>query len=112
MLPDDGSWLCYFLLLLSVASYGATITSLGLAIATWVDRLGRAVTWCVTAYIGLVIGCKGDVAPNAGLFNLPFTDTIDCAALLEQARQSRRAAAPSQGPDSETLLSLLGDAGL
>jgi ABC-type transport system involved in multi-copper enzyme maturation permease subunit len=51
-----GHWSIYFLLLASVLAYGAAITSLGLAIATWVSRLGRAVTLCVTAYVILVIG--------------------------------------------------------
>ncbi len=53
---DDGSWIVYLLLLALVLAHGAAITSLGLAIATWVGRLGRAVACCVTAYIGLVIG--------------------------------------------------------
>jgi ABC-type transport system involved in multi-copper enzyme maturation permease subunit len=53
---EDGSWIVYLLLLALVLANGAAITSLGLAIATWVSRLGRAVAWCVTAYIGLVIG--------------------------------------------------------
>ena len=35
-----------------IAAYGAAITSLGLALATWVSRLGRAVALCVTAYVG------------------------------------------------------------
>ena len=42
-------------------AYGAAITSLGLALATWVSRLGRAIALCVTAYVGLVIGW-----PDAG----------------------------------------------
>ena len=37
-------------------AYGAAITSLGLALATWVSRLGRAIALCVTAYVALVIG--------------------------------------------------------
>ena len=39
------------LLLGLVLAYGAAITSLGLAAATWVRRLGRAVALCVTSYV-------------------------------------------------------------
>jgi ABC-type transport system involved in multi-copper enzyme maturation permease subunit len=56
LIPPDGSWLSYLLLLLSVAAYVATITSLGLAVATWVSRLGRAVAICVTVYVVFSIG--------------------------------------------------------
>jgi ABC-type transport system involved in multi-copper enzyme maturation permease subunit len=56
LLPDGGSWLSYSLLLLSVASYGAAITSLGLALATWVSRLGRAVALCVAVYVVFSVG--------------------------------------------------------
>jgi ABC-type transport system involved in multi-copper enzyme maturation permease subunit len=56
VVADGGSRIAYLLVLALVLAYGAAITSLGLAIATWVSRLGRAVALCVTAYIGLVIG--------------------------------------------------------
>lgn len=32
-------------------AYGAALTSLGLALATWVSRPGQAVAWCVTAFV-------------------------------------------------------------
>ncbi len=64
---DHGYWGNYLVLLGLVLGYGAVITSLGLALATWVSRLGRAIALCVTAYIGFVIGmplmlmlCLGD----------------------------------------------------
>ena len=44
---DHGHWSNYLVLLGLVLAYGATITSLGLALATWVSRLGRAVALCV-----------------------------------------------------------------
>jgi ABC-type transport system involved in multi-copper enzyme maturation permease subunit len=54
--PEDSGWLSYLWLLLSVAAYVAAITSLGLAMATWVGRLGRAVASCVTIYAVFSIG--------------------------------------------------------
>ncbi len=56
LLPAGGSGLSYLWLLLSVAAYVAAITSLGLAMATWVSRLGRAVAGCVTIYVVFSIG--------------------------------------------------------
>ena len=46
----------YIGLLGLISAYGASITSLGLALATWVSRLGRAVALCVAAYIVFSIG--------------------------------------------------------
>jgi hypothetical protein len=37
-------------------AYGAAVTSLGLALATWVSRLGRAVALAVAAYVFVCIG--------------------------------------------------------
>ena len=48
---DRGHWVGFGLLLGLVLAYGAAITSLGLAAATWVRRLGRAVALCVTSYV-------------------------------------------------------------
>ena len=39
-----------------ILAYAAAITSLGLALATWVSRLGRAVALCVSAYVAFSIG--------------------------------------------------------
>jgi hypothetical protein len=55
-----------------ILAYGAGITSLGLALATWVSRLGRAVAICVTTVVVLSIGwvfllmvlCQ----PNIGMY--------------------------------------------
>jgi ABC-type transport system involved in multi-copper enzyme maturation permease subunit len=64
---DHGYWGNYLILLGLLLGYGAVITSLGLALATWVGRLGRAIALCVTVYIAFVIGwpmllvlCNGD----------------------------------------------------
>jgi ABC-type transport system involved in multi-copper enzyme maturation permease subunit len=39
-----------------VLAYGAGITSLGLALATWISRLGRAVALCTAAYLFVSAG--------------------------------------------------------
>jgi len=52
----SGLWISYFLLLGLILAYIAAITSLGLALATWVSRLGRAVAVCVSAYAVFSIG--------------------------------------------------------
>ena len=55
LLVSSGRILSYFGLLFLISAYGAAITSLGLALATWVSRLGRAVALCVAAYVGFSI---------------------------------------------------------
>ncbi len=39
-----------------IIAQGAALASLGLALATWISRLGRAVTWTVSAFVGSLIG--------------------------------------------------------
>jgi ABC-type transport system involved in multi-copper enzyme maturation permease subunit len=53
---DGRFWGSYALLLGSIVANVAVIASLGLALATWVSRLGRAVALCVTVYLGFTIG--------------------------------------------------------
>jgi ABC-type transport system involved in multi-copper enzyme maturation permease subunit len=52
----SGNWKPLLALLGLVLASGAAITSLGLALATWVSRVGRAVALCVAAYVVFVIG--------------------------------------------------------
>ena len=56
LLWDGGSWVAYLLLLGLLLVYCAVTASLGLAVATWVSRLGRAVALCVTVVVGFSIG--------------------------------------------------------
>ena len=59
LLWDDGSWFGLFgycLLFALLLAYCVVIASLGLAIATWVSRLGRAVAICVSIVVGLSVG--------------------------------------------------------
>ena len=54
MVADGGIGLVLMIGL--ILAYAAAITSLGLAVATWVPRLGRVVTVCVMAYVLVAIG--------------------------------------------------------
>jgi ABC-type transport system involved in multi-copper enzyme maturation permease subunit len=56
LLLHAGTWSHYLLLIGVILGYGAVITSLGLALATWMSRLGRAIALCVTAYVVFSIG--------------------------------------------------------
>jgi ABC-type transport system involved in multi-copper enzyme maturation permease subunit len=48
---DSGRWIAYLNFLGLMLAYSAAIVSLGLALATWQSRLGRAVALCVAAYV-------------------------------------------------------------
>jgi ABC-type transport system involved in multi-copper enzyme maturation permease subunit len=56
VMTQSSNWIGYFLLLALILAYGAVMTSLGLALATWVSRLGHAVALCVSAYVTFSIG--------------------------------------------------------
>jgi ABC-type transport system involved in multi-copper enzyme maturation permease subunit len=60
-----GHWSGVVLVIGLVLAYGAMLTSLGLAIATWVPRLGRAVGLCVAAHVVVTVGWV--------MFALPLT---------------------------------------
>ena len=51
----DG-WIGLFLMICMTLSYAAAITSFGLAVATWIPRLGRVITICVLAYVLVAVG--------------------------------------------------------
>ncbi len=53
---ESALWINYLLFLTLILAYGAVITSLGLATATWVSHLGRAVALCVSIYVAGSIG--------------------------------------------------------
>ncbi len=63
----NGLWGHAWLLIFLVLAYGAAITSLGLALATWISRLGRAVALSVTAFVLVTVGWLFVVL----LFHLP-----------------------------------------
>ena len=66
LLVEGGSWMSYLALLGLVLAFGAAIASLGLALATWVSRLGRAVALCITAHIAWMVGWPFVVAVCVG----------------------------------------------
>jgi hypothetical protein len=51
-----GHWSGVALVTGLVVAYGAALTSLGLALATWVPHLGRAVGLCAAAHVGVTVG--------------------------------------------------------
>ena len=56
--PDAPAWmvaLAYLMPALIIAQ-GAAIASLGLALATWISRTGRAVAWTVSALVASIVG--------------------------------------------------------
>jgi ABC-type Na+ efflux pump permease subunit len=56
LVVEGGSWSRYVLLLGLILAYSVAIASLGLALATWINRLGRSVAICVTLCVGFSIG--------------------------------------------------------
>jgi len=56
MNKGDVSGLLVLLALGLVLAYGAVLTSLGLALATWIERQGRAAAWNATGFVLMTIG--------------------------------------------------------
>jgi ABC-type Na+ efflux pump permease subunit len=55
---DTGSAIALFLtglITLSILAYGAAVTSVGLALATWIRRPGRAAALCTAAFVVMVV---------------------------------------------------------
>jgi ABC-type transport system involved in multi-copper enzyme maturation permease subunit len=53
---NSGRWIGPLVILGLFLAYGAAITSLGLALATWIANLGRALALCVGAVVGVTVG--------------------------------------------------------
>ena len=53
---QTGRWLGPPLVVVEILAYGAAVTSLGLALATWVGRVSLALALCVGAVVGVTIG--------------------------------------------------------
>jgi hypothetical protein len=56
LVAESGHWISYLLMLGLIVAYCALITSLGLALATWISRLGRAVALTVSVCVVFSIG--------------------------------------------------------
>jgi hypothetical protein len=72
MITDGGLGLVLMIGL--ILAYAAAITSLGLAAATWVPRLGRVITVSVMAYLLVAVGwpIALQVLPNLPAFRTMF----------------------------------------
>jgi ABC-type transport system involved in multi-copper enzyme maturation permease subunit len=66
---ESGRWLAPPLVVGLVLAYGAALTSLGLALAVWVPRLGRAVALSVSAYVLLAVAWPILVFTLAGRYD-------------------------------------------
>ena len=59
LVAESGRWFSYLLLLGLITGYREVITSLGLALATWISRLGRAVALtvfvCIVFWVGWIM---------------------------------------------------------
>jgi ABC-type transport system involved in multi-copper enzyme maturation permease subunit len=53
---QSGHWLGAILVIGLILAFGAALTSLGLALATWTPRLGRAVAATVAVYLVVTVG--------------------------------------------------------
>jgi ABC-type transport system involved in multi-copper enzyme maturation permease subunit len=60
---DSGRWIAYLNFLGLILAYSAAIVSLGLALATWQSRMGRAVALCVGAYVVFAVGWPALIIP-------------------------------------------------
>ncbi len=64
---ESGRWIAYLHFLGLMLAYSAAIVSLGLALATWQSRLGRAVALCVATYVLFSFGWPAlFIATNSG----------------------------------------------
>jgi ABC-type transport system involved in multi-copper enzyme maturation permease subunit len=97
LVANGGSWFDYMLLLGLTLAYGAEITSLGLASATWFSRLGQAIAFCVSAYVVFSIGWvllivftgRADRSMVAPLMGSPLAGTpITTVAVAEAGRNT------------------------
>jgi ABC-type transport system involved in multi-copper enzyme maturation permease subunit len=76
----SGRWLGPPLIVALVLAYGAALTSLGLALATWIRQVGRVLALCVAAVVGMTIGTIPVVMV---LFNRPGPDELaPCIAMV------------------------------
>ena len=97
--PHGGHWITYFLLVGLITAYCAAMTSLGLAVATWTNRLGRAVALCVSVFVVFSIGWaifvasldRNNSTTVAVMLGSPLVGpAVICAALLGDVRPGLR----------------------
>jgi ABC-type transport system involved in multi-copper enzyme maturation permease subunit len=74
----EGYWISPLQILALFLAYGAAITSLGLALATWIANPGRVLALCVAAVVGVTIG---SIPVVVVLFDGPG-QTAPCVAMV------------------------------
>jgi ABC-type transport system involved in multi-copper enzyme maturation permease subunit len=75
---ESGYWIGPLQVLALFLAYGAAITSLGLALATWIANIGRVLALCVAAVVGMTIG---SIPVVVILFDRPG-QTTQCIAMI------------------------------
>lgn len=86
----SGQWYGAFLMFVSVLAQGAAVVSLGLLVATWTPRLGRAIGATVAGYILVAIGwmfvvvfLSRGAGSGPGRFLIGFSPLYNAGALTE-----------------------------
>jgi len=97
MAHSTGRWLGPPLVVGVILAYGAAVTSLGLALATWVGRLSLALALCVGAVVGVTVGAipvamilfrgAGNLAPCAAMAS-PFFGVGYFSAMMGEPRSN------------------------
>jgi ABC-type transport system involved in multi-copper enzyme maturation permease subunit len=72
---SNGRWPLAVLFGVLILAFGAAITSLGLVLATWIARPGRAVAACVTIYVLVTVGWP------CALLGMSGTPTVEGIAI-------------------------------
>ena len=95
---ETGRWLGPLLVVGVMLAYGAAVTSLGLALATWVGRLSLALALCVGAVVGVTIGAipmamilfrnSNELGPWAAMAS-PFFGVGYFSAMIGETRFNR-----------------------
>ena len=96
----DG-WIGLVLMIGMILSYAAAITSFGLAMATWIPRLGRVITVSVMAFVLVAVGWPLvlQVLPNLPAFRTsPYDDRPTGTASPSRARSWASTRRPSGRP--------------
>ena len=113
MITDGGIGLVLMIGL--ILAYAAAITSLGLAVATWVPRLGRVITVSVMAYVLVAVGWPLvlQVLPSLPAFRMmPVFGNRTGMASPSGARSSASTRRPSGRPGGRPAPRYLLSAGL
>jgi ABC-type transport system involved in multi-copper enzyme maturation permease subunit len=94
--PNPPGWLIALVYLIPtiIILQGAALAGLGLAMATWISRTGRAVAWTISALIASVVGWpivalvlfgdRNSISTGLIIMGSPFWNTGMTTAMIEQ----------------------------